>query len=142
MLNAPSIERGQFMILADAGLGPLLPIIGIFLVVVVLIPIICVEAAVMAWLKLLPFGRALRDSAIANIASTIVGIIMLFNGMFARPGPTDWLILWALSVVVEGAVLALLNTQLRRTLWIPTIVMNIASYLILAGLIFAFGLIR
>ncbi|MFI5185280.1 MAG: hypothetical protein ACHQF0_00990 [Chitinophagales bacterium] len=96
------------------------------------------EAVVMLLFKLNRFGKCILDSSIVNIASLIVGFIIFQAGLVRAQGRDanlslpSWLILFALTTVVEGFLLMLLNRKLPRArIWLTSIVMNLVSYLIL-----------
>ena len=126
----------------DAGGILLVPvaIIG-FIVIAVLL-----EAVIMLLFKLNKFGKCVLDSFIVNVVSLIAGFIL--RSAFGNIGTernivttvvTTWVIIFAITVVIEGLLLMLLNKKKpRQKIWLVTVVMNLASYFILY-LMFTFG---
>jgi len=126
-------------IVADSAAGLVfvaLPIIGLILSVV----IILLEAIVLYLLKWSSAGRSLRDSAIVNCVSLLIGIVigviavMTFPYLTFRP-LSDWLPfifgvpMWVLSVLIEGWLLGRLEHYEPRRTWTAALVINIVSYL-------------
>ena len=138
-------------ILADVAIGPTILFGGLALGLILLLPIVLIEALALWWLKWGAFRRALLDALLANLASTIFGLVFftIFYGVSfqCRRVPTDdgqhslqscdWTIsplLWflamiVLSALVEGGVLLLLKRWPPRKTGTATIAANLASYL-------------
>src|SRR2546423_4295260 len=85
--------------------------------VVAMIIIIFLEAIVMLLFKLNKFGKCILDSFIVNIASLIIGYLLLSVLGRAASGTTDyrnatlfkWTVFLAVTVVIEGYGLIFLN---------------------------------
>ena len=149
----------MILIIADVAIGPTILFGGLALGAIVFIPILIIEALALWGLKWGSFGRALLDALLANLASTVFGLVFfsVFYGISfqCRRVPTpdgqhsiqscDWTIsplLWflvmvVLSVAIEGGVLLLRKRHPARKTWISAIVMNLASYLLLGLLALA-----
>ena len=134
-------------IVLDAG-GPLLLVAAFGAVGLVLLPaIFIVEAIVMALMKWGTFWRSLLDAIIMNLASTLLGLIGVCGLLYNTPnlnlvsGILFVLVTWAVSVVVEGAVLTLLKRHARRQTWLTALAANTASYalLLVVALVFVFS---
>ena len=141
------------LIVADVAVGPTILFGGLGLGLITFIPILIVEALALWGLKWGSFGRALLDALLANAASAIFGLVFftLFYSLSFRcqfipydSGPDagqscDWAvspILWfiamvALSILIEGGVLALLKRHPPRKTWTSAIAANLASYVLL-----------
>jgi len=96
------------------------------------------EAVVMLLFKLNRFGKCLLDSSIVNIASLVVGFMIFESRLVRGEGRNgdlslpSWLTLFAITAIVEGLLLMLLNRKLPRArIWLASIVMNLVSYLAL-----------
>ncbi len=103
--------------------------------------IVLVEAVVLRLLQWGTFGRSLLDAFLMNLASTLIGcavpIILLATDNV--PGVLLGLVGgWALSVGIEGGVLALINANRKterrpaRQIWLASLLANAASYVMLA----------
>ena len=107
---------------------------------VLLAAIIVLEGIVFR--KMLPGARAWRDSLIANIASSLLGIPIAWYVMepFSRPGE-GWfyaflVTTWGLSVAVEGGILKLLERPLGwRKILGASAVANVLSYGLMVALL-------
>lgn len=88
------------MLLANAGL-PMLAV-QLPLLAGLIVPIIVLEAAILIKKLHLPWRRALSLSAVANAASTLVGV------------PLTWAVLFGLQVLVGGAAAHGLSTAAGR----------------------------
>ena len=88
-----------------------------------------VEGVVLTLFKWNIFTRALIAAAIANIASSLVGGLML---IFLQDQALIWVILaFFLSVVIEGAILMRIHPASGRRTWLYVLAANLASYLLL-----------
>jgi hypothetical protein len=123
------------LFLLDTGAALLFPInIIVFMVVAIML-----EAVVMLLFKLNKFSKCIIDSFIVNLASLIVGFILLsvLNKMNTGANLQNstvllWLIMFAVTILVEGVGLMLLNKKKpRERIWVTTITMNLVSYLVL-----------
>ncbi|KPV49488.1 hypothetical protein SE17_32335, partial [Kouleothrix aurantiaca] len=65
-------------VLGDVAVGPVIAFGGLIAGLFILFPIILVEGVVMWLMKWGSIGMALRDSALANIVSTVIGVIGAF----------------------------------------------------------------
>ena len=88
--------------------------------------------------RMLPDAKAVRDSAIANIASTLLGIPFLWFGIGQLSDLADlfWfgflVVTWALSVAVEAGILRLLERSIDwRKIVAASATANVLSYLLL-----------
>lgn len=147
------------LIVGDVAIGPTILFGGLGLGLVLFIPILIIEALALWGLKWGTFGRSLLDALLANIASTIFGLLfftLFFSTSFqCRRVPTDdgqhsiqscdWTIspvLWfivtaALSILIEGGVLLLLKRHPPRKTWTAAVAANVASYVVLGLLALA-----
>ena len=103
---------------------------------VLLAVVIGLEAIV--YRRMLPDAKAVRDSAIANIASTLLGIPFLWFGIGQLSDLADlfWfgflVVTWALSVAVEAGILRLLERSIDwRKIVAASATANVLSYLLL-----------
>lgn len=131
-------------IVADSAIGVivvLVPILGVILSVVIIV----VEAIVLRLLKWGSFGRSLRDSAVVNFASLLIGVVIGVIVVLSQPFQSftytplgRWLPLifgvpmWALSVLIEGWLLGRRQDYEPRRIWTAAIVINIVSYLLIS----------
>jgi hypothetical protein len=151
----------HMFVIADVAVGPIILFGGLTLGLVAFVPIVLIEALVLWRLRWGSFGRSLGDSAIVNLASTLVGLVLF--ALFVQTTfqcvrvPADdgqhtinscgWLVsplvglvvLWALSVAIEGGVLLLLKRHARRQTWIAALASNAVSYLLLGLFFFVAG---
>ena len=120
--------------LSDAGgAGLIFFVYGVIVLFIVLA--ILLEAAVMIAMKYnIRFKKAALDSTIINVASLVVGFILLeyFEDFITSYTPLNFLILYIITVVIESWLLYLLNKTkpFKQTLKV-TLVMNLISYLLL-----------
>jgi len=124
------------LIIGDVAVGPAIFFVGLAFGLMVFVPIWIVETLVLWGLKWGSFGRALLDALIANIASTVFGLVFftLFSNTSIRltNSPILWFIaLAALSILIEGGVLLLLKRHPPRKTWTSAIAANLASYALL-----------
>ncbi len=119
--------------LLDAGIGSASSVLWILFVILLLV--ILIEAVVMFLFKLNNFGKTLLHSSFVNVVSTILGYIIIsfqdsYNNKISSFG--QWFIFFGATVIIEGLLLMLLYTKTPKgKLWLVTIVMNLASYLFL-----------
>ncbi len=124
---------------ADTG-GPMVFVALFGIVGLVFMPTIyIVEAIVLLVLRWGSIWHCLLDSAIANIASSLVGFAgacALFAGMEPESN-VGWVITLVvaagLSIAIEGAVLSLLKRHPARLTWRAAVVTNAVSYVLLIG---------
>ncbi|HWQ14761.1 MAG TPA: hypothetical protein VNL77_18325 [Roseiflexaceae bacterium] len=125
---------------SDVISGPALVIGGTLAAAIALGVAVVAEALVLLALRWAPLLRSARDALIVNMASGIVGIVLAV--VFASPllaSDSGWPIAvgsWALSVVIEGAILQRLGQE--QPAWRPwtfALIMNVVSY----GLFFGLG---
>ena len=118
-------------ILLDASLAGLVEII----VIIYLLVVILVEAAVMALLKLNPFGKCLLDSLIVNVVSLGAGYLISATGFSITMGGDSFLSLvvgFIVSVLVEGALLRVLNRKKPvKEVWKADVIMNSVTYFVM-----------
>jgi len=149
------------MVIADVAVGPIILFGGLTLGLIAFVPIVLIESLVLWRLRWGSFGRSLGDSAIINVASTLVGLVLFtlfvqtaFQCVRVPAGDGQhtvnscgWLIspllglaiFWALSVAIEGGVLLLLKRHAPRQTWIAALAGNAVSYLLLGLFFFAAG---
>lgn len=120
--------------LADVVAGPVSSSSGVNLIVVLAI-IIVIEAAVLRLMKWRGVGLCLLDSTLMNLASAVVGLLIAG----ARLGWLGLLVAFALSVVIEGAVLLLLKRHPARRTWLASLAANAASYAVLLAIVILLG---
>lgn len=120
--------------LLDAG-GAFL---GVFVLILFLTITILLEGVVLILFKIEKAGKAFLYSLIVNLASLGVGYITLplirqAGNEFTKSGQIlHWVIVFALTVLVEGFLLLLLTKKKpKEKVWLATIVMNLLSYAIL-----------
>lgn len=88
-----------------------------------------VEAVVLTLLKWNIFSRSLLAAAITNLASSLVGGVLL---IFLQHLPLTWVIIaFILSVAIEGAILIRIRPAAGRRVWLYALAANLASYLVL-----------
>jgi hypothetical protein len=129
---------------ADVAAAPVAFAVGIG-VVLLLVPIVVVEAIV---LRLLRWGGLLRSLLVAlvmNIASALLGAIALGVAANVPSSEAQQVLLlsllpaWALSVLIEGAVMwGFQRLAIGRTLRVSAIA-NAITYVMLAGLVVLTG---
>lgn len=120
-----------FLDVADAGVSG-----GSFdwTLIIVLVVTIFIEAAILFLMKYNRIRKSLQDSFIINIASIATGFVLYKYAvsLFSSYSFRNLLILFAITVVIEFAVLYLLNrkTEIAKTLR-SVILINIVSYFLL-----------
>jgi hypothetical protein len=101
--------------------------------------IILIEAAVLKLLKWGTFGRSLLAVFVANIVTTLIGLVWLVTnylglGSFALQigisGSRGLILAFILSVVIEAGILMLFKRGAARENWVASLVANVASYLL------------
>lgn len=131
----------ELAIIRDAITGPALAIGGV-LAAAITLGVACVsETLVLLAMRWAPLMRSARDALLVNMASGLTGIVLavVFWNYLPDDVPATAIATgsWALSVVIEGALLRWLGGE--RPAWLPwslALIMNVVSY----GIIFAFGL--
>jgi hypothetical protein len=118
-----------------AGPGTLLLAGGLFFAVFS-IGTLVIESLALWLLKWGSFGRSLLASFLMNLASTIVGFILLAFSFYVGNFYTLFLVEFLLSVLIEGGVLMLLKRDAARQNWSASFVANVASYVFLAVALF------
>ena len=141
-------------VVADVAVGPIIAFGGLIAGLFVLLPVILVEAVVMRLMKWGSFGMALRDSALANIVSTVVGVIgaiLFYNTLYSctvqvsadgaqraeqcgfAVSPLLGFVLAAIaSILIEGIFLFYYRKLPVRLTWDAVIAANVVSYVLLA----------
>jgi hypothetical protein len=105
-----------------------LALTAIFLVLLFSL-IVFVESVVLQVLRWGSFKRSLRGSFWMNLASTLVGFLLL--SLVPRLGFIGLLIAWAVSVLIEWAVLARFQPGEKRFTLSLALSANLVSYLLL-----------
>lgn len=114
---------------------------GAFLVVSVLIVFMIVtivlEGVVLLLFKIEKAGKCFLYSLIVNLASLGAGYIILplirqiGNEYTKSDLVIHWVIVFAVTVLVEGFLLILLTKKNKEKIWLATVIMNILSYAVL-----------
>lgn len=140
-------------VLGDVAVGPVIAFGGLIAGLFILFPIILVEGVVMWLMKWGSIGMALRDSALANIVSTVIGVIgafLFYNTLYGctvqvsadgtqrveqcgfAVSPLLGLLLAAIaSILIEGFFLFYYRKLPARLTWDAVIAANVASYVLL-----------
>lgn len=120
----------KFFLLDGGGAFLVISVLVIFMAVAIVL-----EALVLILFKIEKAGKAFLYSLVVNLASLGVGyvILPLLSQLFEDYSTTgqvlQWLIIFAITVVVEGYLLILLSKMKpRKKLWTATFVMNLLSY--------------
>ncbi|MFM9986190.1 MAG: hypothetical protein ACKVOK_13210 [Flavobacteriales bacterium] len=116
--------------------SPILLVVPLFFLVFSIL-IVFLEAAILKYvLKYETYKKALRDSFIVNLVSTMVGLMLL---EWIDDSILKLLGLWALTIVIEAGVMILINKkQSKMDAFIGSVYMNIASYIVLFIFIFQY----
>lgn len=124
----------------DLGLSAFAGVCGVG-VVLLLALVIGLEAILFR--VLMPGSKALRDSALVNLASTVLGIPLLgvwANAPAGQAGNWSYLVLlatWGLSVAIEALLLRLLEKGIGwRRIVATSMAANAVSYLLLVAALF------
>jgi hypothetical protein len=141
-------------IVADGAGAAVFVLFGLVAGVIASVLIVVIEAIVLWLLKWSSFGRSLRDSALVNFVSLLLGFVVfligvtLFPGLMSSGSDSSPFILgvlnaklplvfgvptWVLSVLVEGWLLGRLEHYAPRRTWTAALVINTVSYLLLGG---------
>lgn len=122
-----------------AGPGLIAALIGGSLLALCLLTLLItlIETTVMVLLKWGSFWRAIVASLVMNIASTIIGVFLLI--IFPQPSWWSLLIAWAISALVEGSILMLLQRGAASKNWKVAFAANAVSYLLIILPSFYFG---
>jgi hypothetical protein len=91
--------------------------------------IVLIESVVLQVLHWGSFKRSLRGSFWMNLASTLAGFLVL--GLVPRLGFLGLLVAWAISVLIEWAVLARFQPGNKRYTLSLALSANLVSYLLL-----------
>ena len=149
--------------IADVAVGPTIVFGGLALGLVLLIAVVLLEALVMWFMKWGRFGPTLLDALLANIVSTVIGVIgtfLFYNAAYGcevtesadglqrveecgfAVSPLLWLVIAAIiSIIVEGIVLGWRRKYPPRITWDAAIAANVVSYALLAALA-VFGILN
>jgi cell shape-determining protein MreD len=143
-------------ILADVAVAPAAGTRGLPVALALLVLAVLIETVVLNRLKWGTWGQTFRDVTVANVISTIIGMIvytlLLAVGYSCGRIPTGdgvhflthcgWnlspfivlLIMAALSILVEGGVLLRRRVHPAGQTWRAALLGNLASYLLLSPL--------
>jgi hypothetical protein len=111
-------------------------VVGVLLAVGVVV----VEAIVLTLMKWSRFWRALLASFVMNLVSTIAGLFVV--GWVVTVGEPAWLLLtFVASVIIEGAVIALMDRGRARQGLIACGVANVVTYVPLAIILLLFNVL-
>jgi hypothetical protein len=139
------------IVLADVMVGPLIlmfPPLGLLFLILV----IAIEAGILRLRRWGSFGASLKDAAIANLISTVLGVVpgvALLLAAFQCPmipvgdhfeKRCSWAfppliilaLMWGLSVIIEGGVLIRLRHRPAREVWRTLTIANVVSYVLLS----------
>jgi hypothetical protein len=117
-----------FQPVADVAGPPVAAAAGVDVLVLV-IPVLLVEAALLFFLK----WGSLRDSFLASLAMNFISTVVGFLLIGLNPGLwQDLLVGLVLSVALEGGVMLLFRKASPRQTWLAALVANLVSYLGLA----------
>jgi hypothetical protein len=95
-----------------------------------------VEAIVLRLMRWSTFRRSLMASFVMNAASAIIGVLLVSTVLMG--GSTAWVFMaFALSMLVEGGVLTLINRGETRRNWQAALTANLVTYLPLGTLFVA-----
>ena len=143
--------------LPDFGAGYFIAALGVIALLVWAIPALFIEALLL-W-SLLPGSRALYDSFVVNLVTTLIGYAIgsrwylvdlypLLTRLAGLEGYYDvgphtgafflivLLIQWVLSVLIEGLLLTWLEPGIaRRRIWLSSLSVNAASYIVAPSLL-------
>jgi hypothetical protein len=127
--------------LPDVEMGLAVLLLG-FLGLLGLAGIVLLEGLVLRRLRWGGLRGAMLDSLLMNIASTVVGILLLWAGgdiAFApgslREAAVRLPLSWALSVIVEGGTLIAFRRKAAREVIRPVLLANLASYALVVALL-------
>jgi hypothetical protein len=122
-------------------MGLAILVLGIF-GVLGLAAVVLLEGLVLRALRWGGLGRSLLDSLLMNMVSTAVGvlIVIVLGDAVTAPASVGAAVLrlpltWALSVLVETAVLVLIRKKQVREVIRPVLWANLASYVLIAALV-------
>lgn len=119
--------------LLNAG-GAGLWVIAIFLITIFTVLVIFIEAGIMTAFKYNHFKKSLGDSAFANIASTVVGFILIlfYSDLFRLVDWKGYISFFVATIIVESSALYLLNSEksFLKTILV-CLAMNMISYPVL-----------
>jgi hypothetical protein len=125
-------------IFADIANGPAILTLGLLSGGVLLLAVVLIEAVALRLLRWATFWRALRDAALANLASALVGLVIgcvaLAGTYFEGLTFAALIGAWLASIVIEAGVLKLLSAHTWREIWIAAMAANTASYVLIGPL--------
>ena len=109
--------------------SPILLVVPLFFLVFSIL-IVFLEALVLRYIvKYETYRSAFLHSLLANTVSTLVGFMFIDR---IEDSYLMLLILWAITVAIESIILLLINKKRdKRKLLLGSLLMNIASYLVL-----------
>lgn len=129
------------LMFADVGLGPIAqnPAVSLLTVLGLLALIVISEGLVLWALRAAPLGRSLLNALIMNLASGLVGIVLVIVAIFipilfavlSFGSIVGLLFMWALSVAIEALILIGLKWAPSPKAWIGSAIANLVSYLLL-----------
>jgi hypothetical protein len=134
-------------IVADVAGAQVFLLFGLFAGLIAFVLIVVIESIVLWLLKWGTLGRSLRDSAVVNFVSLLVGFVVILLGVTLFPSlmlypASSWFpfifgpLTWVLSVLIEGWLLGLRQHYEPRRTWTAALVINSVSYLLLGGFFF------
>jgi hypothetical protein len=124
--------------LADIANGPAILTLGLLSGGALFLAVVLIEAVALRLLRWAAFWRALRDAAIANLASALIGLVIgcvaLAGGSFEALTLAALIGAWLASIVIEAGALRLLSAHTWREIWIAAMVANTTSYVLIGPL--------
>lgn len=105
----------------------------LWLALIVLLGITVVEWIVLLLFSINTPGKAFLHSLIVNVASAVLGYALAEPvasiGQNDSSGLLSWFVFFAVTLIVEGFLLQLLNKQKpAKKVWLAAITMNIVTY--------------
>ncbi|MBS1921137.1 MAG: hypothetical protein JST17_12870 [Bacteroidetes bacterium] len=120
-------------LLLDVAIGATNSVLWILLLVLLLV--ILIEAVIISLFRINNFGKAFLNSSIVNVVSTVIGYLLNTRLDFFSEkisSTEQWLILFGITVVIEGLMMMVLNSKVSKgKLWLVTVIMNLVSYIFL-----------
>jgi hypothetical protein len=111
---------------------------GVVVGLLLAVGVVVLEAVVLTLFKWGRFWRALLASFAMNLVSTLAGVFVV--GLALTVGAPAWLLLtFVASVVLEGAVIFVMDRSKARLGLLAVLVANVASYLPVGALALLYG---
>ncbi len=116
---------------------------GLMLAILSFPIVILIEVIVLRLLKWASIWRSLFASFVINTATLTLGFFLvgpceswiddLYRNRVSHrvEDITLWVVLWVMTVIVEGALLSRINNSSPKKTWVASLTMNVASYIAL-----------